>query len=257
MQEISGYNLDVIERFFVNRLPSCTAQAINAKLLQVDETIGSTTGDIFISIGENCGAGFQMRNAGVATLGSNFFDNTVIRVDNLPHIIRSEFRDMLSLRNLTIGNWETHDSVFDELYQLFFHHYFMPGGGIEKHYSDTGSRRIDAQDIPLFLPIVRGQFEYLAAKFFKIARSDLKKYYVIRNVEGRALPEEALDEVSKALVDAGAVNFSLIQVVTYFDGPQVSTRYGHWNIAEVAERWGDKADWLACSQGRGRGETWD
>ena len=219
--------------------------------------LASATGEIFTSIGENCGAGFQMRNAGVFTMGSNFFDNTVIRIENLPHIIRREFSDMLSLRNLTIGCWETHDSVFDGLYQLFFHHYFMPGGGIEKHHGDTGARRIDPQDIPLFLPIVRGQFEYLAAKFLKIARSDRKKNYVIRNVEGRAFPEDALDEVRRALSDIGAVNFSLIQVVTYFDGPQISSNYGHWNIAEVDERWGDKADWLAYSQGRGRGETWD
>lgn len=256
VQEISGYNIDIIEQSIFSRLSSCTADAINRKLEAVDQTISAETNEVFISLGENCGAAFQMRNSGINTLGANFFDNTVIRAEDIPNIISDRFRSMLSLINLSIGSWEGHDSVYDDFYKIFFHHYFIPGHGVEKYNEKMNCRQIDKEDIPLFLPVVRGQFEYLAGKFIKIANAQIKKYYVIRNVEGRAISEATLDRISAALTSIGAVNYDLIQVITYLDGPPISKKYGHWSILEEGERWGDKAEWLAYSQGRERGNSW-
>lgn len=256
MLKVNGYSAEVLDSSIFSRLSDCTADAIQFKLDGVERTLNAEIHEIFISLGENCGAAFQMRGAGVETFGSNFFDNTVIRSNKISTIIHRQFSDILNLRHLFVDNWETHDSVIDSIHQIYFHHYFTPGYGAEKYHSDGITRRIDSEDIPLFLPVVRGQFEYLAAKFLMIARSSRKKNYIIRNVEGRAIPEADLNAIEYSLKSVGARNFSILQVISYLDGVPVSPRFGHWHIPEDGERWGAKAVWLAFAQGKDRGKTW-
>ena len=69
-------------------------------------------------------AGVKLKVAGLQTFGSNLFDNLVAPEGAVVALLDSDFSEILRLKNLEIRRWENHDSVFDRLYGIFFHHYF-------------------------------------------------------------------------------------------------------------------------------------
>lgn len=248
MQAINDYSIQDLERGYFAHLSEFSYSKIRSRLDLLRQTLASASQPIFVSLGENCGPGTRMRESGINTLGSNFFDNLVIKAEDMPRLIRADFSDILSLVNLRIGTWEDHDSVFDEKYNIFFHHYFYLRGGLHKERPDgTGAVRriIDEADIPLFLAPVRAQFEYLAIKFRMILRSDRLKVYVIRNVNGGGISQTALGNIGDALSAAGGRNFTLVQVVS---DPNEQAGKNTFYIPERDARWGEAEAWRAMAE---------
>jgi len=251
-QTINEYDPKQINQFVFSQYTQTSYQANRERLELLNSNLKKRTNNtIFISLGENCGPSICLKKAGLDTLGSSYFDNIVTPTDTLSQLFRSSFSDTLQLTNLTIGTWEGQDSVFDEATGIYFHHYFHLRGAETKFSTDpeTGvaKRIIDHSDIPLFYPLVKSQFEYLAQKFLIIARHDAPKVYVIRRIDGNPLKAEKIQAINEALKDAGAVNFRLAQVINEssrsqvepIDAPNIIT----WPIEMSTERWGARKSW--------------
>src|SRR5215469_16477643 len=251
MSTINDYPAHEIERRYLSKLTDYNTRSIRSRIELLKGKISNSTQPVFISLGENCGPGNRMRDAGVNTMGSNFFDNLVVRVDNIPKILRCDFSGILSLKSLSVGRWEAHDSVYDEDFGIYFHHYFHLGGRLEKDSMERGyrTRRIDEADIPLFLSQVRAQFEYLAVKFRLLAEASFRKIYVVRQVEGGEIGVSHLLRLEQALTSFGASNFELIQVVSRTEPAKSRDRYFRLiSIPENDERWGALSDWNAMAE---------
>ena len=249
MDVISNYDRELIMELYLNNLKPHTSRSIRQKL------------DIFhakirrleisaarhpIALGENCGVRAKLREIGESAMGSNFFDNIVIKIDDAGKLIRDDFRDILCLANLSIGEWERHDSVYDAMHHIFYHHYFCPALlAQQKGWNDSGNwrRLIDETDIPLFLSAVRSRFEYFAEKFRIIARSNLGKIYILRKVTGEVVTAEEYDNLYDSLKEFGAVNFELLIVHSHGE-PDTAIASTHFLIPEPPEdRWGRSEDW--------------
>ena len=251
MSSINGYPAHEIETHYLANLTDYTASSIRSRIELLKNKIAENAQPVFVSLGENCGPGNRMRDAGVNTMGSNYFDNLVVRVENIPKILDCDSSGVLSLKSLSVGRWEAHDSVYDEEFAIYFHHYFHLPGRLEKDSMERGyrTRRIDEADIPLFLSQVRAQFEYLAVKFRLIAEAPFRKVYVVRQVEGGEMEESSLIPLEQALASFGAKNFELVQVVSRTDSTQPRDRHFRLvSILENGERWGSLSEWKAMSE---------
>jgi hypothetical protein len=248
MKLISGYPADVVERYYLDALDQFTPEAVQRRLDTLDRKIalaisnGQVAG---FSLGENCGPTVKLREMGQATLGASFFDGVVLRYDAAIRLITSEFSNILLLKNLEIGRWDEMDSVYDREHGIFYHHFFLFRGleALEKR-RETGLRRIDQTDIALLLPAVRSQFEYLAEKFLRTARSPIRKIYVWRSVEGAPLAHYAYRDLVNSLTLIGARNFELIVIHSSYQ-PSPTVRAKHYLIPESIpdQRWGDVKLW--------------
>ena len=252
-QTLNGYDLFSINRAVFGQYAETNPQANRRRLAllksRLDNHRNKTT---FISLGENCGPSLCMKKAGLETLGSNYFDNIVTPSAAIPELLRSAFSQALQLTNLSIGTWEGHDSVLDEFTGIYFHHYFHLRGAETKVEIDSGTGRekrlIHKEDVPLFYPIVKSQFEYLAQKFLAIARHDAPKIYVIRQIDGTPFECEKIYAIKNALNDLGAVNFKLAQVIDNLPGCAADSLamrdFLTWPIDVTDERWGAPESWL-------------
>lgn len=242
MDQINSYPGDILHQQLFAALEHQTSSAIHARLEQLRHRLEGATEPVMISIGENCAAGMRLREAGLAPLGSHFFDNVVIRAEALPALIDADFADMLSLSDLCVDIWEGNDSVLDRRYGIHFHHYFHLRGAEKDRFDASGRRRrrIDETDIPLFLAQVRAQFEYLAAKFRLVMRAPLPKILLLRRVGGEALPAATLDSIRHALNRFGAINTRLVAVHSSVEDRSPPD---HVLVAEDGERWGSAAAW--------------
>lgn len=251
---INGYNRSAIETSLFQRLDDCTGSSIRMRLSAFSQRLMIATEPVWMSIGENCAAGVKLKAASLQTLGSNFFDNLVTPEDAVVALLDSNFSEILRLKNLEIRRWENHDSVFDSLYGIFFHHYFfIRDPQLEKKdYSEgTMRRRIDEADVPLFLSLVQAQFEYLADKFRMILRSELPKILVQRSVSAKPISEDGAAKLCNALVRFGAKRFKVLNVHSSSEeaAPRdvnVLTRTVY--IAEELCRWGTNEDWQRLRQ---------
>lgn len=257
--QINGYELDDLISQVFSHYERFTATSIKRELDRLHSALNEVPGPLFISLGENCGPGLRLRAAGAQTLGSQFFDNLVVPIGDVSNVIRQGFSDILQIKNLSIGVWEGQDSVIDNKYNTFYHHYFhlLPMEK-EKKRDDNGVsvRRIDEADIPLFIPVVRAQFEYLAEKFIIIAGSPVRKNYVLRKVDGTLPTREEVLSLREAIVGAGGVNFRIViihsephrheeaRALAACDPNSLSVHC----IEERAERWGDVTDWQGMVQ---------
>lgn len=252
--KVNGYSLKDLEDQLFQHYSSHTASNIERQLERVRQLLADAGGQsIFVSLGENCGPALRLGAVGAPALGAQFFDNLVTPLDGVAALITDGFANILRLRNLRIGVWETNDSVYDEAYEMFYHHYFcLSPTELEKSWHDAGGRRrrIDEADIPLFYPAVRAQFEYLAEKFALVARSAMRKHYVLRKVAGELPTSGEVSALRRALDVQGAANARL--VIVHSDpatAAQVADLTGEakgsavYLIPETGERWGSDADW--------------
>jgi hypothetical protein len=224
------------------RLPDCTHDSIRARKKRFAKRLEDFTASrIFISIGENCGPGIKFRDAGLNLLGSQFFDNIVVNPDSVIKLLDADFADMFLLPDLLVDRWEGHQSVYNDRYEIFFHHYFYLQ---QIKFDEAGYRRIDSADIPLLLSIVQAQFEYLAFKFRSIVRSRVRTVLTMRRVDGAPVAPTVLADLRRALDRYGAVETAVIAVHSYGEGGG-----DNYCIPETdAERWGTVADWNNLSK---------
>jgi hypothetical protein len=230
-----------------------TASSIEKQLSEVARRLSSYPKEapIYLSIGENCGPAIKLRQAGLSALGSGFFDNLVIPIESTIRLLDEDFSRILTLRNLSIGMWEGNDSVFDKSHNIFFHHYFHKHGE-EKTISRDGRlhRRIDEEDIPLFLPSVMAQFEYLAEKMRMILRSPHRKFLVVRRVNGAPIQRQVTGRLGETLSRLGAMDTAVAVVHSRPIAPECGDVDSaiHRFIPEHGERWGDRLAWVAAFQ---------
>lgn len=246
MKALNGYDIGVVKGQIFDRLESFTAKFIRQKILETENRINAHDGPIYLSFGENCAPGVKLRQAGLQNLGSGYFDNLVAPIESIVNILDADFAGMLGLSNLVIARWENHDSVFNDLYKVYFHHYFHPRQmEFEKDDLSEGvrRRRIEDADIPLFIPEVMAQFEYLRAKMQIVLRSERFKYVVIRRVHGEPVESALSSELHAALNRYGARNFELRIVHSVEIRGEGFDADLHRFIPEDGERWGPSDSW--------------
>ncbi|MDO6467095.1 DUF1796 family putative cysteine peptidase [Neptunomonas phycophila] len=247
--KINGYNMnDLVFHVFKN-FEKYTKAGIDESTRDFENAFFSGSQDnILISLGENCGPGVKLREASKDIFGSFFFDNIVCPVDSINKLFECDFTGLFDLRYLTIGTWEGHDSVYNTKYGIYFHHYFhLRGAENEKSRFLNGNRirQIDEEDIPLFLPQVQSQFEYLLNKLRITLLSPQKKTFIFRKVNGSPLRRVAFDNLYESIKRWGANNFNIL-VVYSSDGDVNSNEFyedKHILIPEVGVRWGEKELW--------------
>jgi len=250
---ISGYPASIIEKLYINKLTTFTASNINQKIAHAEERLHHHAIDqpLFISLGENCGPGVKLRQAGLAPMGAGFFDNLVVPMESIIRLLDEDFGHLLMLRNLSVGEWETHDSVHDTRYDIFFHHYFHPvDQSLQKIELIQGQRkrRIAEGDIPLFLSSVMAQFEYLAAKMRFMLRAPHKKFLVLRRLKGDPAPSYFTDRLSQALHRFGAQNARLLVIHSSPIKEGSADTSIHHMISEEGDRWGLPEKWKALAE---------
>jgi Putative papain-like cysteine peptidase (DUF1796) len=249
---LSGYDRKIVFEHYLDHLSSFTPSRLREKIGQLDaalavsERSGSTE---FISLGENCGAAVKIREHRSRKLGASFFDNIVIRLEDAADLLRSEFAGLLNLKYLHIAKWDGIDSVYDEKQRIYYHHDFIIRiPALQKGWTGQEPliRVVDETDIPLFYAGVRVKFEYLAEKFLRVARSNTRKVYFLRRIEGDPISAVESYRIAKALADIGARNASLAIVHSKGVPDQSVSRY-HRVIEEGhgIPRWGSDADWHA------------
>lgn len=254
MDAISNYDPELIMKLYLNNLKPHTSRSIRQRLDIVQTKIRrlELSAERYpVALGENCGVRAKLRDIGESAIGSNFFDNIVIKIDDVAKLVRDDFSNILCLANLGIGEWERHDSVYDALHHIFYHHYFCPALlAQQKGRNDSGNWRriIDETDIPLFLAAVRSRFEYFAEKFRIIARSKVKKIYILRKVTGAIVTAEEYDNLYDSLKEFGAINFELLIVHSHGE-PDKAIASTHYVIPEPPEdRWGRSEDWRSLAR---------
>ena len=179
----------------------------------------------------------KFRDAGLNLLGSQFFDNIVVKPESIIKLLDADFADMFLLSDLLVDRWEGHQSVYNDRYGIFFHHYFYLK---QIKFDAAGYRRIDDNDIPLLLSIVQAQFEYLAFKFRFIVRSHVRTVLTMRRSDGAPIAPTVLADLRRALDCYGAIMTDVIAVHSHGGGAGAD----HYFIPETdAERWGAAADW--------------
>lgn len=244
---INGYRLEDLNTQLFERFDQFTASAIEKKLdtLRMKLNNGSILKRIPISLGENCGAGVKIREARQDRLGAFFFDNLVAPFESVMGLFRTDFSELLNPRYLRIDQWETHDSVYDAKAQIFFHHYFhlRPVALEKSHPGPVRRRRIDAVDIPLFLPMVSAQFSYLIEKTRIVLRSDCPKRLIFRRVNGEWVSAEQMARLQDVLEGWGARNFELVNVYSKPKPNNVEDDPHHIYVAEQGARWGHVDNW--------------
>lgn len=194
---------------------------------------------VFISLGGDCGPAIRLKEAGRLPLGAFYFA-LVCPVEGVVRLLTEGFDTALRLENLSIGAWEDMDSVYDAGMGGYFHHVFsLP---TEKTYPD-GRRRIDREDIPMLLPLVRAKFAYLAEKFAVVCRSPIRKAFIVRDAGQGPTGVEAIASLQEALTRFGSINFELAPVYA-FGRPPRRARQFH---IPVKERWGGVEDWRALT----------
>jgi hypothetical protein len=247
MNLLNGYPLKLIEDQIFSRFSTFTATTIRLKIIKLNERLNQAREPVYISIGENCGPAVKLRGANLQALGASYFDNIVIPIDSFIELIKNDFNGVLSLSNLAVSSWEGHDSVINDRYKIYFHHYFhIRGSDNEKSRLEEGgvrARRIDEADIPLFLPEVMAQFEYLQFKFKLIMHSGLKKYCIVRRVNGELVDRNVSRLIYDTLVGYGANNFE-IRIIHSQTPNDVDFDEGiHKFIPVQGERWGSTNAW--------------
>ncbi len=239
---VSGYALQDLQSAVFSRLDQLTGTRIRKQVDRFTDELESAErcgAPVFISVGENCGPALRLQEASAPSLGGGFFDFLVLRPGALERLLHDDFAHMLMLKNLQVGLWEGNESVYDDHYGVWYHHLFhLPQEKQRNH-----ARAIDETDIPLLLSVARSQFEYLHEKLRLALRSPLPKILVYRAVDGQPLPARRVVDLSRALEQYGARNWSL--AVVYSAGelePAVADL--HHRIPEPDNvRWGDVQDW--------------
>lgn len=255
MDSINGYPAAILRERLFDRLGDYTASSIARRLREAEARLVAQPAAIPIAFGEDCGPGVKLREAGRAVLGGGFFDNLVAPIDSAIRLLDEDFAHLLALRNLLVGRWEGHDSVLDSRYSLFFHHHFhVRGEHLEKSATDgsgdgSGRRRlIEEADIPLFLPSVLAQFEYLAAKLRLVLRAPQPKILVLRRFGGAPVPLALTFRLGQALERFGARRTEL-RVVHSLPLPpgEACDESLHRFIPEGGERWGPAEAWRSLA----------
>ena len=248
MDTINGYPAVTLRALLLDRLGDCTPSAIRRRLLAAEQRLNAADGPTFIALGETCAPSVRLRELGVPMLGGGFFDNLVTPVESVVRLLDEDFGQLLQLRNLVVGRWENHDSVLDSRYVVFFHHYFHLRGAHEKDDLSEGARRrrIDEADIPLFLPAVLAQFEYLTAKLRLVLRAPQRKILVLRLATGGPLPRAASIRLTQALERFGARNAEMrVAHATPLPAGDFCDASLHRLVPEDGERWGAAQAWRA------------
>jgi hypothetical protein len=251
MDTLNGYDVSVLRLQIFDRLKSFTANSLRQKIHEMRTRVDRYEGPIYLAFGENCGPGVKLRQAGLQPIGSGYFDNLVAPIESIIKILDADFVGMLQLSNLVIGRWENNDSVFNDRYNVYFHHYFHPHQhDFEKNDLSEGVRRrhIENIDIPLFIPEVMAQFEYLHAKMQYILRSEIFKYIVVRRVHGEPVESALSNQLRAALERYDARNFALRIIHSVEIKSEGFDADLHRFIAEDGERWGSTQAWRSLSQ---------
>lgn len=254
MDHLNDYAFGDLNAQIFSKLETFTKSYIDDALAKLRIQLDDYPQDgpaIPISIGENCGPGVKIREMGLTPLGSMFFDNLVCPVPSVIELFRNDFRDLLQLKNLRISQWETHDSVFDDAYGIFYHHYFhlRPMRLEKSHINADGTRRrrIDEADIPLFLPLVASQFNYLSEKMRLVIRAKAPKQFLLRKVCGETICDDMVSLLVRTLKSSGARNFQLKVVFSQGLPDHLVARKELYHIPEQGVRWGDTDQWqLMC-----------
>lgn len=246
---LNGYPFSAIDEQVFSKLQECTASSIQASIARFRDRLSEIPVDsppIPVSLGENCGPGIKIRDADQSPLGAMFFDNLVCPISSTIELFKEDFRGILSLQNLRVSKWEGSDSVFDDRYGVYYHHYFhLRPQRMEKSWYDNGirRRRIDEADIPLFLPVVASQFAYLTEKLRLLLRSEHHTTLYLRRVEGEVVGCGLLSSLAHALKSWGAVNSDIRVIYSDRSIPEHHAPEAHYYIPEVGGRWGDVSRW--------------
>lgn len=256
MDHINGYAINDLNTQIFSKMETFTKSHIDEALKKIHIQLNDYPQDgppIPISIGENCGPGVKIREMGLTPIGSMFFDNLVCPISSAIEIFRNDFRDLLQLRNLRISQWETHDSVFDDAYGIFYHHYFhLRPLRLEKSHiyeNENRRRRIDEADIPLFLPLVASQFNYLSEKMRLVMRSPAPKQFIFRKVHGEIICNDMKSLLERTLENSGARNFKVKVVFSQNLPDHLLAGKDLYHIPEKGVRWGDTEKWkLMCEK---------
>lgn len=249
MQDLNGYSAADLQNQVFSQLSGSTRSTILARVAEFEAQLRAypvSSQPVPVSLGENCGPGVKIRETQCNPLGAFFFDNIVAPIPSIIQLFQKDFQGLLQLQNLRIGQWERNDSVFDESYDIFFHHYFhLRPMRLEKSHIDGEKRRrrIDEADIPLFLPIVSAQFAYLTAKLRLLLRSEIPKLLCLRRVQGRPVDHDLLLLLEKVLRDWGARNFEFVVIHSDASLSKASALPNHHFIPETATRWGQQEVW--------------
>jgi hypothetical protein len=78
---LNGYRLNAIDDNIFSRLNEFTAEKIEFNIKKMKMRIDAHEGPIFVPLGENCGPGVKLRQAGLMSLGSGYFDNIVVPLE--------------------------------------------------------------------------------------------------------------------------------------------------------------------------------
>jgi hypothetical protein len=248
--KFSEYEYEFMKHHLWDNLSKITNTAIQRKLATLDATLSRRTTPIWISLGENCGPAIKIRDSGLPNLGGSFFDNLVVPLESMLRIFDNRFQDLFEPLNLEVGEWEGHDSVFNNNYKMFFHHYFHVRGNERSRidpFTGVKRRHIMEEDIILFLPMVLSQFSYLRVKFLNILRHEVSKVYVVRTVNGAPVSTETLWSVREALAKLGGNNFRIIVVYAQLPEIEAFDLSSQYYIAEHDERWGETKQWESLS----------
>jgi hypothetical protein len=243
--KINGYSPEVLEYYLFPEIEDLFKADFDIRLNGFEDRLRRAEQDgevLFVSLGSDCGPGIRLKEAGLLAVGSFYFDALVCPLPATIKLLTEGFRKALRLENLEIGVWEGIDSVRDKHIDCYFHHsFYLP----DEKRDEDGRRRIDLDDIPMFLPLVRAKFAYLEAKFERICASPVRKIFFVRKVEFTPFTATELAELDAALIAAGAINYSLAPVYSVGDPSGAGRQY---RIPCDVERWGTAEAWRALAE---------
>jgi len=157
----------------------------------------------FISLGENCIVGAQIERRFGASGG--YFNYIITPSDGLLMMLAGDLTPPAKT-SLSVGVWDTVDSVIDLSTGIYYHHEFeFP----LKKYSD-GRRQIPFSYIEEGYESYQQKYNYLAERFLTLMRSEEHKVLVRRAISGEPADLELMKNIDQLLRDLGGRNYDLV-----------------------------------------------